>query len=346
MLLKDEQGKIITACGLIEPRELGRVMMHEHLHADLWDWDKEEPIKEERPATPGRRQYLMETAAPLLWRCREEFGMGAFVDATMAPWRAWPDIYRDISKATGMHIIICTGFYREIELGTFFIQGLEDAIWPYAREASVEDLTDMCVREIVEGIHDTGIRAGAIKLGTTQAPMTGTEAKTFIAGARAQRKTGVHITTHCTRLGAESSQLTIFDREGVDLTRVVIGHTETHLMNTDYRSTIIDWMRRGAHFLLTILNVTHKETWQPLIDAIHEVFDAGLGDKLFLGLDSGYCSDSGSFGPVTFFSHDQWCYMYTNVLPVFRNLGLTEEEEMAMLVENPMRILPVESNSG
>ncbi len=107
-------------------------------------------------------------------------------------------------------------------------------------EASVEELTEHLVRQIAEGIHGTAVRAGAIKLASSQPPMTDLELKTFRAGARAQRETGVHITTHCTRLGAETSQLTILADEGVDLRRVVVGHTARHIALRDYRKTILE----------------------------------------------------------------------------------------------------------
>lgn len=345
-MLRREPGMVVTACGLVTPAEIGRVLMHEHLHSDMWDWERDEPITEERPVHPDRRRYLLENAVPHLRSCREEHGMNAYVDVTMPPWRPWPDVYREVSKASGVHIIVATGFYREIEVGTYFVKRHEDAIWPYVRESSVEELAAFCTREILEGIHGTDVRAGVIKLGSSQAPMTEAEAKAFIAGARAQLRTGVHITTHCTTRGAETSQLTLLDREGVDLSRVVIGHTDTHLMDAGYRGTIIEWMKRGANFLPTNICIRPgedwKTRWQPLIDAIHTVFDAGLGGKLFLGLDSGYCSESGPFAPMTFLPPDPWCYMFTDVLPAFRGLGLTEKEEEVILEENPRRVLPVQ----
>lgn len=341
MLLKRERGKAITACGLIEPKELGRVMMHEHLHSDLWDWDEDKLVVAERPATPKRRRYLIENAVPLLRRCQEEFGMNAYVDVTMPPWRAWPDVYREVSETSGVHIVLATGYYREMETGTYYVKSEKDAIWPFVRESSVGDLAEFCVKEVVEGIHGTDIRAGVIKLGTSQAPMTEAEIKTFIAGARTQKETGVHVTTHCTRLGAETSQLTLLDREGVDLTRVVVGHTAGHLMDESYRKTILEWMKRGANFLPTNLNVTNEEDWRPLIEAIHEVFDVGMGHQLFFGLDSGYCSESGPFEPMRFLPPDPWCYMYTDVLPAFRRLGLTHEEEETIMTRNPTSVIPV-----
>jgi len=91
-------------------------------------------------------------------------------------------------------------------------------------------------------------------------------------------------TIHCTRLSAETSQLTILAEEGVDLRRVVVGHTARHLALRDYRKTILEWMGRGANFLPTNLGIHQgrEETWRPLVEGVHEIFAAGHGDKAML----------------------------------------------------------------
>ena len=338
------RGKALTVCGPVEPAALGKVMMHEHLHSDIYDWGKDELITAERPLLPERRKYLMDNAVPLLKEAREKHGLGAYCDVTMPPWRAWPDLYADVSKAAGVHIVLATGFYRELELGAYWAKTPDRQIWPFVRQSSVEQLEAMCVREIVEGIHGTGVRAGCIKLGSSRAPMTEAEKKTFRAGGRAQKATGVHITTHCTVKGAETRQLAILEDEGVDLARVVIGHVAGHLMDPEYRATMIDWMKRGANFLSTNLGIgdDNGEGWRPLVDAIHGVFDAGHGDKLCFGLDSGYCSESGEFGPMTFLPPHPWLHMFSHTLPAFRRMGLTGEEEDWIMRRNPQRIIPVQ----
>ena len=91
-------GKVMTACGPVEPEALGRVLMHEHLHSDICDWDKEEVIVEESPITTERRELLMREAIPPLRQCNEH-GCHALVDATPPPWRAWPSFYVEASEA-------------------------------------------------------------------------------------------------------------------------------------------------------------------------------------------------------------------------------------------------------
>lgn len=188
---------VVTARGPVEPQALGRVMMHEHLHCDIWDPQTDELIQEERPMSEERRAYLMREAVPYLRECTAH-GCHAFVEASFPPTRAWPDFYVAASESAGMHIVLCTGFYREVELGTYFVKTHEQQMWRFAMQGSEDALADMCVREIVEGIHGTRVHAGCIKLGSSQPAMTANEAKAFRAGARAQKLTGVPITTHCT----------------------------------------------------------------------------------------------------------------------------------------------------
>jgi len=188
------------------------------------------------------------------------------------------------------------------------------------------------------------VKAGAIKLGTSAARMGSQEIKAFKAGARAQLATGVHITTHCTQLGAESTQLALLESEGVDLNRVAIGHTGWHLM-TPLLGSCMQWMKAGAYFLPTNLFIMDAEgkgeNWRPLVEAIHRIFDAGLGTRLLFGLDSGFCSESRPFSFITFGPPPPWMHMFQKVLPAFRAMGLTTEEEDHILRLNPQRIIPV-----
>ncbi len=333
------EGMVITARGPVEPEALGAVLMHEHLHMDYFDGARDELIVEERPLSAERRRLLEEEALPPLARCTEH-GCRGLLDASPPPHRAWPTFYTEASDATGVHIVLCTGCYREVEVGTYYVRKAEDAIWPFAATASVEELEDLFVREIVEGIHGTDVHAGAIKLAASAPELTPIEEKAFRAGARAQRRTGVHVTTHCTAIGGETTQLRLLDEEGVDLSRVIIGHTAWHLTDPACGPVCLDWMRRGACFMPSNLLIgDDAERWRPLVEAVHRVFDAGLGDRLCFGLDWAFASERGTFGACG--SAPPFLHMFTHTLPAFRCMGLTQAEERAIMQDNPQRLLPV-----
>ncbi|MDP6113519.1 MAG: hypothetical protein QGG53_16810, partial [Planctomycetota bacterium] len=86
------RGKVLTARGPVEPSALGRVMMHEHLYSDCYDWERDELVNEEKPISPERRSLLMNEAIPHLKECNDHECF-AFLEATPVPWRAWPAFY-------------------------------------------------------------------------------------------------------------------------------------------------------------------------------------------------------------------------------------------------------------
>lgn len=334
----EASGKVMTVLGPVAPETLDRVLMHEHLHCDFFDAARNLPVWEEAPSAP-RLDYLLTHAAPLLRECREKHGMTAYLDVTMPPWRGWPDIYTEVSRASGVHIVVCTGFYREMEIGYSWVDRPERQIWPFVREAPEEALADMCIGELREGIHGTGVRAGAIKLGTSQAPLTAAELKCFRASARAQIATGAHLTTHCTALGAESSQLALLDAMGVDLSRVCIGHVAQHMTDPAHLKTLMAWMRRGACFMPTNLNASQPQFYRPLTESIRRVFDAGLGHRLTLSLDHGYCGTGKGFAPADYLPQPPFLYFFREVMPALREWGLGDTELDILLRVNPRRLL-------
>ena len=326
------EGKVITVRGEVEPEALGAVLMHEHLHSACRDFD-------EGPTRPEWVELLMGYAVPNLRKLHES-GCHAMVDPTPIAWRAWPDTYVQIAEAADLHIILATGFYREMPVGTYWVEDASQAIWPAVREKSVEELAEMCVREITDGLHGSDVHTGVIKLGSSSADLTDAEGKAFRAGAAAQQATGVSITTHCEGAGTHVTQLAALTDAGVDPARVVIGHTQGHIVNeTD---TVREWMKRGATFLPTNLRMDGDwEFWADLVPVIRRLFDDGLGEHIVLGLDWAFETEQGPFVGCTFMPPPPYRYMFTHTLPRFRKLGLEESQIEQMMVANPARILPV-----
>ena len=89
-----------------------------------------------------------------------------------------------------------------------------------------ELMTEMFVRDIREGIAGTGVKAGILKCATDKPGMTPGVERILRAVAQAHKQTGVPISTHThARTRRRLEQQEIFRQEGVDLNRVVIGHS-------------------------------------------------------------------------------------------------------------------------
>ena len=89
-----------------------------------------------------------------------------------------------------------------------------------------DPMVNLFVKDISEGIAGTGIKAAVIKCATDRPGITPGVERVLRACAQTHRATGAPITTHTARRvrrGLEQQE--IFKSEGVDLTRVVIGHS-------------------------------------------------------------------------------------------------------------------------
>src|SRR5947207_7779696 len=86
-------------------------------------------------------------------------------------------------------------------------------------------MVEMFVGRIERGITDTAVKAAILTCATDEPGVTPGVERVLRAVAQAHRRTGVPISTHThagTRRGLEQQR--IFAEEGVDLSRVVIGH--------------------------------------------------------------------------------------------------------------------------
>lgn len=333
-------GKVMTVLGPIDPGSMGAVMMHEHCYADLTATTEGE--------TPEEYVRLLRAwCAPWLKRLNDH-GCHAFVDATPMPMRAHPSVYKELAESSGFHIILSTGFYREAaerDRGVYPGTDVPHA-WLDRRvtELGEEELADIMVAEFSEGIHGSDLRPGIIKLASTLSELTPGEQKAFRAGAKAQRLTGLAITTHANAHGAAEAQLELLERSGADPHRVILGHTARDIVETPW--TVRRAMNRGATYLPTNLRMDENpEFYRRLVTEVRRLFDDGYGDRLTLGLDWAFSNDNASAVLVgcSFMPPPPYVYMFTHTLPRLREMGLPEVAIEWMLVRNPARLLPVQA---
>jgi predicted metal-dependent phosphotriesterase family hydrolase len=322
-------GKVMTVLGAVTPEELGPVLMHEHLYLDL-------AASAEGPTPPERVAMLRDECAPLLKQMRE-LGGRSVVDCGAIPHRAEPAVYTMLAEMTGCHIVLATGFYRQASPDEQNPIGAQRAYrWLDERvvNGSVESLADIMVNEWDAGIRGTQVRPGIIKLAATGRSLMPAEEKAFRAGALAQQRTGLCITTHARAMGAPETQAVLLESAGADLRRVILGHTSAHLVETPWAAR---WcMERGATLLLTDLRMDGPFAYsRRLVAAIRRFFNEGYGDRLVLGLNWGF-----NFVPSSMPAYP-FTYMFKFTLPRMRELGLEEEAIQQMLARNPARLLAV-----
>ena len=99
------------------------------------------------------------------------------------------------------------------------------------------------MKEIEQGIENTGIKAGIIKVASDRGGVTQPQEVVLRAAAQAHLATGIPISTHTwspDKVGAQ--QVSILEEEGVDLNRVYIGHSNDDT-DMDY---LLGLLRKGV----------------------------------------------------------------------------------------------------
>jgi phosphotriesterase-related protein len=253
---------LITTLGPKGSDELGMILPHEHVFVDLRTWDQPgygeaDPDDVVRLMTP----YIEAVQAAEITAIVEPSGIGVGRRA---------DILLAVSHATNFPLVAPTGVYREPWLP------------PWVRDASEDALCEWMIGELTSEIAGTGVQAGWIKVGATDAGMTEAEQKVLRAAARASMVTGATIGSHTLRGEVARAQLDLIEATGGDARRFVWIHAHVEPDIAFHH----DLAKRGAW--LEYDGIGDPEHDDRFIDLIGRGLDAGFGEQLLLSMDRGW----------------------------------------------------------
>ncbi len=257
-----------------------------------------------------------------------EVGGGAIVDATTTGIGRKPDALAQISRESGVHIVMGAGFYVE-------------AVHPEDMdERSVDELALEIVGDIVEGVEDSGVRAGIIgEVGCTW-PLAPNERKSLAAGAIAQRETGAAMLIHPGRHpDAPVEILELLASAGADISRVIMGHLDRTVFEFDALQSIaasgcfLEWDlfgNEGSYYPLAEIDMPSDAQ---RLGFVERVANAGYSDRIVTGQDIFTKHRLVKYG-----GHG-YGHILENIVPKMRRKGFSEDAIRAITVGNPARIL-------
>lgn len=303
--------------GKISTQDLGCTFVHEHIICCDWsmrmafrkkwfDFDK-----------------VVEMAAVQLKRAKA-MGVTTIVDGTAVNIGRDIHLLKACAEASGVNIIAATGMYFSEE--------------PYLSGKPIHQILDLMLEECSEGIEDTKILPGVIKAATDVAGLTPLNKDLLYMTSELQKRTGLPIITHTYAKNKSGLiQQDEFERNGVDLSRVVIGHSgDSH--DIGY---LIGLMTRGSFIGMDRFGQDH---WNPLEDRcqmIAELCRRGWENQMVLGHDySAYINWGTSDWESTVNADWQtpdydYSYIHRHALPRLLELGVTQEQFHKMTVDNP-----------
>ncbi|MFC0264747.1 phosphotriesterase family protein [Fontibacter flavus] len=305
--------KIITVEGDIKPDAMGITLIHEHVLVDFIGadstgfhrWDKDEVVSFLTP-------YIEDA---------KKRGVRTMVECTPSFLGKDPELLKMLSEKTGMQFLTNVGFYGAVS-GKY--------LPPYAKEATAEELADIWVKEFVEGIGDTGIKPGFIKISVNEgAVLSEMDQKLVKAAALTHLQTGLLIVSHTGIWKTANPQIELLKSMKVDPQNFVWVHAQNEQDFENYRLAV----KQGVWISLdgVVWDVQgHLERLEFFRDQL------GL-DRVLISHDAGWYSpgkmDQGDFKGYT--------GLFDELLPKLKENGFSSAEINKMLMENPRKAFAV-----
>jgi phosphotriesterase-related protein len=317
-------GLVNTVRGPVDAAALGTTLMHEHVFvrspevASNWPtgWDRS-----------GRVSQAVDRLGAL-----NAEGIDTIVDLTVVGLGRDIELVSEVAAQVDLNIVVATGLYTYNELPHYF-----DYRGAPFRPNGVDILDEYFLGDIESGIAGTGVRPGILKCATDEAGLTPGVERVLRAVARVHRQTGVPISTHThapSKRGLDQQR--VFVEEGVDLSRVVIGHSGDST-DLDYLGELLS---AGSVLGMDRFGVDAYCPTPQRVDTVARLCEAGSTDHMVLSHDAGCHMD---WFDDEFLSQVQpnWHFLHISrdVLPALRERGVSEDQIRTMLVDTPRRIL-------
>jgi phosphotriesterase-related protein len=317
-------GQVNTVRGPVDAGALGVTLMHEHVFVrspevvENWPtgWDETARVAQ----AVERLQEL------------HEAGIGTIVDLTVVGLGRNIELVQKVAEQIDLHIVCATGLYTYNDLPHYFDYRTKEF-----RPEGVDILDEYFLHDIEDGIAGSGVRPGILKCATDEQGLTPGVERVLRAVARVHRQTGLPISTHThARSKRGLDQQRVFTEEGVDLARVVIGHSGD---STDL-SYLEELLRAGSTLGMDRFGVDAYCPTETRVDTIARLCEAGWTERLVLSHDAG-CHMDWFDDDFLRAAQPNWNFLHISrdVLPIMRSRGITEDQIRSMMVDAPRRIL-------
>jgi len=303
--------KINTVLGPVKAEKLGATLIHEHILVDFIGADKINPDRYDS-------NEVQKVVLPHLLQLYKA-GCRTLVECTPAYLGRDPGLLKQLSKASGLHLITNTGIYG----------AANDKFVPvFATRESAEDLAHRWTQEFEKGIDQTGVRPGIIKIGIDQGPLSKIDAKLVQAAAWTHRNTGLSIATHSGDGTAALEAIEILKEARVAPDAFVWVHAQAE----DDRNMHLLAAREGAWLEFDGVG---KDTMEQHRDLICNMKSCNLLSQVLISQDAGWYH----VGEASGGSFRSYEFLLDQFVPYLRRAGILRGEIQQLLTDNPRQVL-------
>ncbi len=312
----------MTVTGRIDPGEMGVALTHEHLLVDFIGADSTGYHR-------WNRDSVVAVMAPYLEELKQH-GVTTFMECTPAYLGRDPVLMKRLSEETGIRILTNTGYY-----GARNNQFIPEEVFAMEPEA----LASLWIDEFRNGIEDTGIRPGFIKIAVDRGDSLSEEHRLLVeAAALAHKETGLVIASHTGPDAPAMAQLELLAEQGVSPSAFIWVHAQNGTLEG-----IREAAGRGAWISLDNVNAARDEnpgsrfssSWYA--DRLVAMKEAGLLDRVLISHDAGwYRPGEPGGGEIRGYTD-----LFTALKPVLEERGITEADLHQLLEVNPARAFEI-----
>ncbi len=306
--------KVNTVLGEISADRLGETLCHEHVVC----------VNPSFCNTFGNKWFpkeqVLERAIKLFQQVRVECGVQTIIDATPIDLGRDIELMKEVSKKSGVNIIVSSGVYCNEE---DFLQGKK-----------MEKLARFFIDECKIGINRSDVKPSILKCATGKKGVTPTNETLLSAMAIAQKETGLPLYCHNEHLlKTPYQQMKIFEKFKIDLQKVVIGHCN-HSCDIEY---LIDMLQNGVYLGFDRVFPTN---YLMQAQTIADLIEMGYEDKILLSHDFFAYYDFGDTDLVKQKGCDRdFTTVHKKLIPTLESLGIKKKQIKKLTIDNPKKVL-------
>ena len=277
---------------------------------------------------PYERSAMAEVCAQAINEAKG-YGLNTLVDVTPIDLARDVELQKLVSDKTGINIISATGFIDEATGANAYFK-FRSNLYDVTTE-----IYEIFMKEITQGIGNTEVKAGVIKVATGPGCISKFEESILRAAARVNKETGTPIITHTESGSMGLEQAELFISEGCDPERITIGHLDS-ITETDYHTSVLD---RGVFIAFDRMGIDVLTPDDTRKECIMRLLKLGHANRIMLSHDyilyflgrTNVVQDLGkAVNPNWSFSH-----IFKNIIPYLKNEGVNDEIISTIMVDNP-----------
>lgn len=310
--------KIMTVQGPISVEVMGMCLVHEHILSRFGV----DPLE---PGAYSGEDAIQEVTPYLQYI--KELGGQTIVDCTAAYFGRDAALLKQLSQASGVHIITNTGYYG----------AANDRYVPdFVQKESAEQIAKRWITEFEKGIAGTGIKPGFIKSGVDSGSLSTTDRKLILAAALTHASTGLTIAVHtANNATAAKEQLAILKTAGISPQAWIWVHAH----DAENVNELLAAAGQGAWISLDGIKTFHysnakkqgSQTLEKHLSYLQALTKAGFLEQVLLSHDGSSFPVGGADSKRPFDT------LLTTFIPMMKAAGFTEVQIRQLTVTNPAK---------